>query len=161
MILIWELRFATKSLEGGVFLHLGMLLFMSYSATSRLMLDMRYILFWSNSTFFTCFLSLVSVWEYIVFSLQKSWCHKISGVKVVHSDVHKRTFPQVQLRGGSVCEGVVFHLTPKAIRHRGVWQSSSSYSLGDVSRLNGSSRPWEFKYTTGLFLQMLGWNNKY
>lgn len=73
----------------------------------------------------------------------------------------QKTFPQVQLRGGSVCEGVVFHLTPKAIRHRGVWQSSSSYSLGDVSRLNGSSRPWEFKYTTGLFLQMLGWNNKY
>lgn len=144
MILIWELgTFATKSLRG-VFLHLGMLLFMSYSVTSRLMLDIHYILFWSNSTFFTCFLSLTSVWEYIVFSLQKSWFHKISGVKVVHSDVHKRTFPQVQLRGGSVCEGVVFHLTPKAIRHRGFWQSSSSYSLGDISRLNGSSRPWEF-----------------
>lgn len=147
-----------KEFGGGVFLHLGMLLFMSYSVTSRLMLDMRYILFWSNSTFFTCFLSLVSVWEYIVFSLQKSWCHKISGVKVVHSDVHKRTLPPVQLRGGICVRRSCFPLDPQG--NQTSWFLTELFLL-DVSRLNGSSRPWEFKYTTGLFLQMLGWNNKY
>lgn len=101
----------------------------------------------------------------IVPPLQRDWCHKIAGVKFVHSDAHKRTFPK-----GSFNETLKRELCMKELFSSWPfwqldvivpWQSSASWRWSDVVRSNGWFGVMTLRVkSTGLTLQMLDWDNK-
>ncbi len=101
--------------------------------------------------------------------LQRDWCHKIAGVKFVHSDAHKRTFPQGRLqwdfKKGTMYEGVVFQLTLLAAGRHGAPTELCLLTLewcrGQTAGLE--SWPWELREisTASLFRCWIGTiNNK-
>lgn len=80
------------------------------------------------------------------------WCHKIAGVKFVHSDAHKRTFTQGQLqwdfKKGAMYELVVLQLTPLAAGRHGILTKLCLLTLGWCSRgqmCGLESWPWEIR----------------
>ena len=96
-----QLEGQTKRVNASEYAHEHMRFFISYCENSCFMLYVYsiYVLFshahkldhkyfvWIRSSMPTC-----------MCPLQRDWCHKIAGGKLIHSDAHKRAFPRGPLQ---------------------------------------------------------------